>query len=66
VIVGNFSSGRNILISKTKPLYDDSNNVIGVFAHTKDVTNSGIFNRYMNLIVDGTLCKTPESSLING
>ncbi|MEI7493221.1 MAG: LuxR C-terminal-related transcriptional regulator [Alphaproteobacteria bacterium] len=52
VIVGNFSSGRNVLISKTKPLYDDSNNVIGVFAHTKDVTNSGIFNRYMNLIVD--------------
>ena len=52
VIVGNFNDRRRILISKTKPLYDNSSNVIGVFAHTKDVTNSGVLNRYMNLIVD--------------
>ena len=52
VIVGNFNDRRRILISKTKPLYDDSNNVIGVFAQTKDVTKSGIFSRYMNLIVN--------------
>ena len=52
VIVGNFNDRRRILISKTKPLYDNLSNVIGVFAHTKDVTNSGALNRYMNLIVD--------------
>ncbi len=52
VIVGNFNDRRRLLISKTKPLYDDSNNVIGVFAQTKDVTKSGIFSRYMNLIVN--------------
>jgi DNA-binding CsgD family transcriptional regulator len=50
VIIGDYSIGRTVLISKTKPVYDKSDNIVGVFAHTKDVTNSHVFARIMNSI----------------
>jgi DNA-binding CsgD family transcriptional regulator len=61
VIIGDYSIGRTALISKTKPVYDTSDNIVGVFAHSKDVTNSNAFRRIMNLAVND--CKITEKSI---
>jgi DNA-binding CsgD family transcriptional regulator len=50
MIIGDYSPDRIILLQKTKLIYDQSNNIVGVFAHTKDITNSSTFRRAMDLI----------------
>jgi len=52
VIVGDYCPGRTVLLQRTKPIYDQSGDIIGVFAHTKDVTNGNAFRRIMNLVVN--------------
>ncbi len=53
--IGKYSAGLKVLICSTKPIYNTDGRISGVFLQAKDISNSRMIKKYLNLTADDHL-----------